>query len=94
VLDRLDLDAERDLLGRGRERAHGRARVRAPVLRRGDAPGDAWREPWLERPARGGRQPLGGQPERPLEVVKPVERLGVVAVGGHDQRAAVAVARG
>ena len=63
------------------------------VLRRQDAAGDARRQPRLERAAARWRKPLRRQAERALEVVEAAERLGVVAIGRHHERAAVAVAR-
>ena len=50
------------------------------------------RQARLEAPAAARREPLDVEPERELELVQATQRLGVVAVGGHDQRAAVAVA--
>jgi hypothetical protein len=84
VLDRIHTHAELHLPGGVGERADGRARVGAPVLRREDAARDPRREPRLERAAARGRQPLGPEPERAVELLEPPQRLGVVAVGGHD----------
>ena len=52
---------------------------------RGDRPGSRRRQ-------RARREPLHVEPQRPLELVQAPQRLGVVAVRGDDQRAAVAVA--
>src|SRR5215204_1385107 len=92
VVDGLHLHAERHLLRCGGQRGHGRARIRVAVLGCEDPAGDSWREARLEGAAARRREPFRGQPERALEVVQAAERLGVVAVGGHHEGAAVAVA--
>ena len=58
------------------------------------AAGDPRREARLEVAAAAGRQPLGVEAERRVELVQAPQRLGVVAVGGHHERAALAKAGG
>ena len=73
--------ARRSRAGRpGRRRARG-----SPPAMRGDRPGSSRRQ-------RPGASHSTSRPERALELVQAAQLLGVVAVGGHDQRAAVAVA--
>ena len=93
VLDRLDLDPELERVHRRRERAHHRARLGLGVLGREDAPCDPRGEPGLELAAARRSEPLDGEAELALELVKASQLAGVVGVGRHDERAGLAIAR-
>ena len=75
-------------LSAARQRLDHGPRVGLRVLRGEHAAGDARRQPRLEPPALARRQPLRVQAQRALEGVQPAQLLGVVAIGGHHQRAA------
>ncbi len=90
----LDADAQLATGGGegGGQRANDGERVDVAVLRRVDRAADPRRQTGLA-PACGARpEPLGVESELDLEGVQAAQLLGVVAVGGDDQRAASRVA--
>ena len=79
-------------IDRGQQRGGQRPRVHRVVVGGRERQADGGRERRLDAAGPAGRQPLDGQSVLAAEVGLALERLGLVAVAGHQQGAGAAVA--